>query len=292
MEAQKVPSIEDIQKAGRKLADGMNELVEQQLITGSCIYGSTGLDLSSGLNPETSESYITRRSDIDIFIAISGENKPHRKAVREVIRSAASNDRELVCIDAIIMSEDDLSMGLHGLDRFFGYHLGGPGRVVAGEDPSKLVNYPETPAAEIISSYLANKNRRMSKAYNQLTIDSIKDGGLQRMFELPVAVARKAVQALREVRGEDINLASADKTAVHQAALQVMGQDSEILTGYKALAAMNNQYDLLLQQTLSAEIDSDQYEAALKHYHSKLPAAMTWLSRLGHYLLPKLEVDN
>lgn len=266
------PQPEDFERA----VDVFQDLTSQyprNVIDGAFIYGSVAIGAAN------------KRSDLDLFFSV-GEPS-HIGAVRHVVRRVHTETEDVIPIVPIVQTRPNLEAARHEMDRFFGQHLSSEHRIIVGNDPAEYVTYSQEPAYDIMARYIAQKRRRLTNAFIGKP-DEIENGGLQRMLELPTAIARKALQALAEVdKGVEPVEKSADKAELARRGLELM-QDYGLADTFEQIIRIDGQYTNLLG--LYAR-DPKAYSGAIISMHNELFSALKWLGSLESVLLSDLHED-
>lgn len=272
----RVPEPNEFITARQHFADSLEAYIDESSIAGAFIYGSVAVNLAN------------RRSDFDILLstprAIEGF-----EAAKNLADDVRIKTEGKIPISPIVQTIHDLKSGQHEMDRYFGEHLMSGDRVVFGEDPARIINFPDYPADEIIGTYLAQKKRRLINTYVSADPLDVREGGMQRMLELPAAVGRKALQALAETGHiESAVKKTADKRQVIRAIRKVLKPDG-LAEDFDTLLTANNNYTRLLDETIEGKHNQHAYENELVEIHNTIPTAILWVQKLEEKLLPKLK---
>ena len=185
-QADHIPTPNDFRAAIHLFEQASHEEIEQGTISGTVIFGSVAIGAYNV------------QSDFDCMI-VPFDHSQASQAARQRIKSG-SNPSGRLDVSDVFHSRERLASGAHEIDRFFGLHLTGPSRLVFGEDPAEYMSYPEYGAETHLLSYIRHKKRSI-----------LGDGEhyykrLQRTLELPLAVGRKALHAMQELRGKSRQL--------------------------------------------------------------------------------------
>lgn len=132
-----------------------------------------------------------------------------------------------------------------------------------GEDRA-AVAWSALQFAQLKQAHIADAVKRAGFGDDEATY---KD--MQRAFELPKALGRKAVV----VCGSEVGLAVTDKQAMHAWLNELASQqydDGRLRSGQRALQALDGRYTELLQETLAGGVTLTQYERWLRE--NQLPA--------------------
>jgi hypothetical protein len=266
------PSPADFQTAKEVFTDGVNSGVENGLFYGGEIYGSVAAGMPNV------------RSDFDGLIIIRHEGEPQRQAARQVVVDVHGETGGRVIVDQPIVQPATGS--LIEIDRFFLEALIGQDRIVLGDDPQRYLSVSNEPAQNILHNYIAHKYRTMVNAYNspELGLD-LK--GLQRQYELPVALARKAIQAISDVSEHKTEFRGVDKPTVIKLGQDLFNQH-QLDETFNNLAELNRLYTELLQGFIDGKIDANQYNQALAEAHAYLPKTIDWLQQVDSTIVPLL----
>jgi hypothetical protein len=280
IEQGQVPQAHDFEQATGLFTELAEANIENGALDGSFVYGSAAIGLASF------------RSDFDTFLSLNSGNAKAYSAARTVIQCVLAETRHLIPIVPIIQTRDALESGHHEMDRFFGQHLTSRYRLVQGNDPASYTRFAENPPSEILSNYLFQKKRRLANAYTSAEPLDVKEGGLQRMLELPQAIGRKASQALAEIGyiPEAVER-SADKSMV-LARSRTLFSDLGIVEDFDGLVEANNGYDRLLREALNGKVDRETYDDFIRGLHATLPKAINWAEKVGETVLPILNSND
>lgn len=267
-----VPTPEDFVEAKDVFIASTEAEIEKGTVTGAFIYGSVAVGLAN------------KRSDFDAFIALDDEKGSYNVA-RELVQSI---NTAKIPFGPIVQTNANLSSAHHEMDRYFGAHLKSTDRAVIGEDPADYIQFTDYPADEIMAAYLAQKKRRLINTFTAVSPLEVQEGGLQRMLELPVAVGRKALQALAETGHIDAAVKkTADKKQVMRSFIPLL--DEINLKGEaKRLVDANNLYNMMLDKAVDGGSEFE-YNNGLRVIHSYLPKAIEWVEKLEDFLLPELK---
>lgn len=270
-----VPEPEEFLVAMQHFSDSLEAYIDSGAIVGAFIYGSVPVRLP------------TRQSDFDTFMSIPDDIG--LETAKNIVRDVNLKTGGKIPISPIVQTIDDLVHGNHEMDRFFGAHLTSGHREVYGEDPAEITHFPDYPADEIVGTYLAQKKRRLISTYISVDPLDVKEGGVQRMLELPVAVGRKALQALAETGHIPQAVEkTADKRQVIKAIRKVLRSEG-LVEGFDTLLDLNMQYKDLLDTAVEDGVKQSYYEDGLRELHDSLPTAISWIQKLESNLVPKLE---
>lgn len=157
----------------------------------------------------------------------------------------------------------------HNLDSLFGMHL----HHTIMESPKWAIGDPEqhipleplTPssALQILNHYSTHKERRFLKSLRESLSGEIDYAALQRAFELPSSLGRKAVTALRyeqmELSGTEYNREQLSETG--ETLLVSHSHNDDAIQAHRYLATMNKEYSTLLDDALAGRIPEQQYQA-------------------------------
>lgn len=270
-----VPESGEFVVAKEHFARSLEAYIDEGTITGGFIYGSVAIDLAN------------RRSDFDTFLSVrslaSGLD-----AAQGLVEDVKRKTKGKIPISPIVQTRDSLQTGRHEMDRFFGEHLTSGYRYILGVDPAESMYFSASPADAIVSGYLAQKKRRLMNTYVAVDPLDVAEGGLQRMLELPVAVGRKALQALAETNHiEQAVTKTADKAQVIQAIRKVLKAE-KLHTGFNQILDLNQLYNTSLDRAIEGRGNQKNYEKVLTEIHTSLPVAIDWIEQLEKVLLPKL----
>lgn len=270
-----VPEPEEFIVAKQHFAESLVAYIDSGAVTGAFIYGSAAIDLAN------------RRSDFDAFLSIP--DGTGFEAAKTIVNDVNLRTGGKIPISPIVQTLGDLRNGKHEMDRFFGEHLTSGHRAVFGEDPADITHFPNYPAYEIVETYLAQKKRRLISTYVAVDPLEVGEGGLQRMLELPVAVGRKALQALAETGHIPRAVEkTADKRQVIQAIRKVLKPEG-LVEGFDTLLDLNVGYNDLLDEAVESGVKRSYYEDGLREIHGTLPTAISWIQKLEENLTPKLK---
>jgi|GEM_PF-2272689 len=248
------------------------DLVRKEVIDGSLIYGSVAVDT---MGP---------RSDFDAITALREESVKNRMAVRAIKLEMQSQfgDSFVNVFDNTVKPRSNFETGNHDFNRFFGQHLSSDDRVVIGNDLATYATWAgnEKLAVEHLREYLANKERRLSKAFEEINPIDLSHGGLQRMLELPCAIGRKALQVVAETYDSpETPIRSVDKKLVVLQARELFGK-YDLVDGFDQLLANDRNYNEILEQALRGDIDQTEYEDFIRDLHNRLPDAIGWINSI------------
>ena len=274
IERQQIPEAIDFEHARDVF---LEEVSSSSDINGGFVYGSVAIGSAN------------RRSDFDVFLSLGIDAPKCYDAAKYIVESTRlATGYKIPKIVPIIQPRSALESGHHDMDRFFGMHLSSKYRVVVGDDPAEYTVFSKAPAKDILANYLFQKKRRLSNAYTSSEPLDVEEGGIQRMLELPLAVGRKAMQALSEVGVIDEAVEqSADKRAVLTASRSLF-EEYDLASGFSVLVSNNTEYEDLLDAAIAGEVNKATYEGMLKSFHKRLPGAVIWIERIANTLLPIL----
>lgn len=261
----------DVFRNARTLFTEMSEdLVEKRIIYGALVYGSVAIDT---MGP---------RSDFDAVTSLLEESVKSRLAVRAIkLEMHRQFGDEFVGIfDNTVKPQRNFESGNHDFSRFLGQHLSSDDRIVIGNDFAANTRWAgnEKPASEHLREYLANKERRLSKTYEEIDPLDLSHGGLQRMLELPCAIGRRALQVTAEIEGSpEPPTRSVDKnlvTAKARSLFERYGLDY----GFDALVTADQNYNKVLDDAIKGKISQTEYEDFICELHAQLPNAIGWIN--------------
>jgi hypothetical protein len=271
------PSPEDFELAVQVFGDGITTGVQQGLFYGAIIFGS----VAAGTQDV--------RSDCDSLIAPTGRDElTERQAARELFVQIHNETGGRVPFERpTVQPKELLRSGRHGLfDRFLMQTLVGPDRKVFGEDPALCLSADETTSAQqVLEHYIANKYNRMCDAYITTDPLDLRENGLQRQLELPVALARKSIQALGEVSDFIDQPRAVDKPAVIKSGRELFGQLGIDQT-FNSLVELDRNYTEILYRLIAEKIEASEYDEFLREMHAHLPQTIAWVKDVGRTVLP------
>jgi len=271
IESRQVPDEGDFELARNTFIEVASGCID---IDGSFVYGSVAIGA------------VNRRSDLDTFIALTEDNPRVYDVAKYVVRCVQEEISYRIPILPIVQPRSALETGHHDLDRFFGQHLSGSHRVVEGNDPAEYISFRNQPARDVLADYLFHKKRRLTNTYTSSSPLDVKEGGLQRMLELPPAIGRKALQAMGETGIIDKAVErSADKTEVLNKSRSIF-ETYGLEQGFDVLVRANKDYDELLDDALAGRVEKETYEDMIENLYSRLPNSIIWVEQLARVLLP------
>ncbi len=271
------PSPTDFSEAAEYFLKWVEESKNEDLIDGGLIFGSTAIN-AAGI-----------RSDLDCMLVPKTLNEDTQEEVTELLL-ALSKQYPNVPINPIIHHRARLESGEHEIDRFFGAHLTGKHRLVAGNDPAQYLRFPETTAKDTLLSYVRHKKRGVNNLFGMLSAtDTERLEDIQRMLELPSAIGRKALAVIDEVEGSERAIAnSADKLSILDPVMDLF-EELGVKAGARRIKDLNDAYDDLLQRWLAGEINYFTYDGFVfgDTFHGAIDASR-WLDELDRALQQRL----
>lgn len=268
-----IPRLPDFSQAAEYFLRWVEKSQNDGFIDGGFIFGSTAIN-ATGV-----------RSDLDCMLVPKDVSEGSQTEVIELL-GALSGLHPNVPINPIIHHRARLESGDHEIDRFFGAHLTGERRLVAGNDPAEYMRFPKTPAKDVLLNYVRHKKRGVNKVFSMVGAE-VND--IQRMLELPVAIGRKALAVLDEIEGSERAVAnSADRSSIIDS---VMGLFAElgVEAGAKRIKDLDDTYTELLRKWLAREVDYFEYEKFVfgDTYAGAIDASQ-WLDQLDQALQRRL----
>ncbi|OGL36433.1 hypothetical protein A3E49_01825 [Candidatus Saccharibacteria bacterium RIFCSPHIGHO2_12_FULL_49_19] len=277
IEAGKVPQPHDFKQAAVLFAELAEGGIRSGAIDGSFIYGSVALGVAN------------YRSDFDALLSLNSQRPSSYSAARVITQQLLLETEHTIPVLPIVQTKNALKDGNHEMDRFFGQHLMGDYRIVQGNDPAGYMEFANHPAGEILSSYLFQKKRRLANSYAIADPLDVNEGGIQRMLELPQAVGRKLLQAVIEadhvLEVPETLQRTAEKSMVLGETRKLL-RDNGIGEGFEGLVVANDEYDVLLEETIKGGVDEETYHDVIRGFHANLPRAITWIEQVEQSFLP------
>ena len=269
------PEPEDFENAKQVFEDRINLGIGRGLLSGGCIYGSVAMGIQN------------RRSDFDTVILLTKEGPEERKAARRTLaRITKETNGRIPINDSIAEPPDYLESGFHDLDYSFTKSLTGPRRLVFGNDPANYIVPNGIPSRSVLQSYITHKNRRLSAAYGAQDPLGVETGGLQRQLELPVAIARKTLDAISVLPGyQNLEFHSSDKANIIELGRKLFAQ-FQLTETFDDILTLNSVYDQHLQKLINQEISPQQYDDFILKMHAHLPKSIAWVKAVGAKILP------
>ena len=256
-----VPAMADFETSLEGFLTAAEQEIKQGTIDGAVIFGSVAIG-----------SY-SRRSDLDCMIVPPDYSQPSIAAIRRVMAQANQGDK--VQVNPIMHSRSRLASGNHEIDRFFGVHLTGEGRLVRGNDPAEYMCHAARSSEAILYDYIHNKKRNIMSVFHAEDAERYKY--LARILELPLAVGRKALRANDEAHGTDISdFNTAEKTKLARRALELfafVGLD-EVPQG---ILSLDHTYSATLDQMMAEEITESDYAEVIEEIAATAARASQWL---------------
>jgi hypothetical protein len=266
----------DFEVAIQAFETGVNDGVQRGLFDGGTIYGSVAVGTQ------------TVRSDFDCMIALTGCDDPiERSAARQSLIAIHDETGGRVPIEKpLVEPVSFLSSGRHELDRCMMQTLVGPDRIVFGHDPASYLCADHTiSASSILSSYITHKIRKMRDAYNAINPLDPRENGLQRQLELPVALARKALQTLSETPSFTDEFRAVDKLTIIKLGQRLFEQHGIDQT-FNSLVNLDKDYTDILHSFIDGKVEAGEYDNFLREMHAHLPQTIAWLKAVGETVLP------
>lgn len=263
----RVPRHEDFEKAKSVFGRASLEALGGGAIVSAVIFGSVARG-SAG-----------PRSDMDVIIA-TANSVEGREAGRDIIQTVKAETKGRVPVNGIVKPAEYLASGDHEMDPHIGRHLLHGTRVVIGDELH--IAFRDIPPEVTLARFLEQKIRRLETAHAGETPDEILTGtSLSRLLDLPVAVGRKSVQALGEMRGTgDLTMDSANRGRVIEQATDLF-TNLGVIEGFMALQDIDAEYSKLLQDAqANRRVTEDSYNEALLEIFSSIPEAIDWLHQL------------
>jgi len=279
IESGNIPTSQDFQSAVDVFRDFSEDNIEQGNFDGSFIFGS----VASG-TPGI-------RSDFDSVVVFRTGEKHEYQAAQDMSQTIKKETGYRIPIEVMVRTRESMADGRHDFDRFFGQHLTSPHRIVHGIDVAEYITYPgqEISAKDILAGYLFHKKRRLSVSYISNEPLSLRDNGIQRMLELPIALGRKTLQAMDEHHLADpAPENSADKRLIIDRSRDLfMAYDT--VDGFDQLIGLNRDYEQLLAEAIAGDIRQPEYESTVGKLHGHLPDAIKWIEQVEKSILPAFD---
>jgi len=263
-----IPTSDDFEYAVNHFEQAVSDEIEAENIDGALIYGSVAI-----------RSY-TLRSDLDCLIVPYDHSPRSIDSISRILKE--SNPTGRIEMSAIVHPRSRLSSGAHEIDRFFGNHLSGQGRLVYGEDPAAYIRFPDYGSKTHLLSYIRHKKRSVATGFTSEGPEQYK--GLQRILELPLAIGRKTLRVLDEMNGtQEATSDSANKKVIVPASLGLF--DSFGLDAVpRSIIELDREYSILLKAILEGNETDKNYRDLLDEIQSQGGKASEWLDELDDAL--------
>lgn len=274
-----VPQPEDFREAAAYLLDRLHvDTADANGTAGALVFGSTTKD---GTTP---------RSDLDILIAHNAEDR-ELSEVSQWYRSLFDTVRDTwsVPVESSIHRSRDLQNGHHNVDPIFMMHLQTVGSEwIVGVNPVSLITERGRTFEEVFVQYVFAKQAKFSKAQVHAPYEEVDCKALQRAFELPSALGRKALAVMikNEVIDAD-DYQNAPKSTVTAAISRICPEP--VTKPMYELLALDNDYNEMLDDIFASRFNPDDYVHYLRQFSFlAIPAALDLTDRLGNYVLAKI----
>lgn len=232
----------------------------------------------------------SRRSDFDGKIALASGKPENYEAAKGIINGIKQVCGEEMPMQIEAFPVSYLRNGTHGIERLFGQHLISCDLIVIGPKPEEYITFEEIPPAkDILAAYLSRKISKLKVSESQCIEESLQQGGLQRMVELPIAIARKAIQALTEERLYSTTMGSgSDKKLIAELGHELLANFG-ISDEYDSLLDADARVTQMLEDAITGKISRYEYNWMISDLHAKLPGAITWLNQVQDKILPEFD---
>lgn len=219
-------------------------------------------------------------SDFDCVTVPTNHSPESQAAIDRIL--AVTSQAGRIEVNPIQHTKQRLTSGNHEIDRFFGEHLTGVSRMVYGEDIAEYIRFGMYDAATIVKMYIEHKMRSIAPA---ATPNSPKHfEALQRTLELPLAIGRKALRALDEVRETTFATSdSANRSRIMPHVLELFDQ-LEVGTTARELLELGRLYKQCLPAVLDGSATEKDYVAMLAEIRAISKDANEWLDVLSPLL--------
>ncbi|MCL2173712.1 hypothetical protein FWH58_00190 [Candidatus Saccharibacteria bacterium] len=278
------PSLDDFAIAKQIFAGSVAAGVELGLFYGGEIYGSVAVGTQ------------TVRSDMDVLILLTSGGGQWRSAALRILKTIDRMTDGRVLVDSPLVEPASFTLsGDHELDQFFIETLIGPDRITVGRDPARYILANGALPRDVLYSYIIQKNRRLRDAYNSPDSDIGYYNGLQRQLELPVAMARKALQALGAAGVYPTEKFSAvNKPAVIELGRKLfssreLSSEYNLVETFDKLVKMDEYYSFVLDEFIKGRIDIPEYNKSLTEMHAYLPTTIQWIKAVQAAIIPLFE---
>lgn len=274
--ADKVPQVEDFERASKLFIEQIDSAADGDAIDGGFIFGSVCRGTAN------------IRSDFDALISLKNTDIKTYKIARDLTQDIIRDSNGKIMIEPIVYPKEVLASGRHEMDNFFGEHLISDLRLIRGNDPADYMTFAERPVRDVFADYVYNRARKLSNMYITSDPREVANNGLQRMLELPNSLGRKTLQALRLSGYLDTAAEASDKPAVYEQSIQIF-KDHRVYDAFRELSNANNNYTALLHDTIAGRIDRQTYDDELLSLNAKMPVAIEWIRAVGRAILPILD---
>lgn len=275
VEREWIPSESEFKWGVEAFRESIEAGVASGLIDGGVVYGSVAIGVTN------------LRSDFDCMIVPVDHSDDAIDAAYDVVADISSATNLHVPIGASIHHKARLATGAHEIDRFFGVHLTGSHRIVAGNDPAEYIRFSDTPANLILMSYLRHKKRTINTVLTSHDEPEYLNAA-QRMLELPLAIGRKALLVIDEIEGTHMAVEnSADKPAVSKSAL-LLYEELGVAETALELRQLDSVYTTILERTITGEVSLSRYDQFISNLAKTARKASRWLDELDVALQHRL----
>jgi predicted nucleotidyltransferase len=261
----RIPEVQNFSNAARWLLEAvMNNPATGEHTAGALVFGST-TNGSSNI-----------RSDLDLFISHTSHDQPSTliASYQKIFKFVETQWN--VPVEPVVFSAARLQSGIHTIDPIFARHIVSVDsqKWVTGIHPATDITFKDQNWTDIFTRYALHKESKFKKALLSAN-NEIDFKVLQRAYELPSALGRKALAVLvlnKQVDDSEFHIAP--KAAVIEAISQLFG--SKVVEPLTELVERDKEYSALLHATVGRGYD-------------KVRLYDTWL---GEQYQPTLEAAN
>lgn len=278
IERGEVPTTKDFAHTREVFEEYAQDAIAEGTIASAVIFGSVALGRAN------------RRSDFDCMVVPVDDSQEAYEAAGEVQMYTEDLTNNRVQVNAILHSRSRLASGAHEIDRFFGSHITASNSIVVGENPADYIQFADIPARDIVLSYIRQKKRRIQLANSSQEAASIL--AMERMLELPNAIARKALRAIDELEESSLTPNNTAEKVDMSVASTLFYASHELLETPTRIRRLDQRYTYMLQSALEGEVSQIEYDRVLygeaDSVVKEVAATGRWLDELDDVMSGRL----